>query len=287
MKYIIHGASGAQGSPLYKKLLAAGKNAVGAVRDTKSLNDLPAIAVDNSSVESLIAAYKGAEGVFVHLPLGPEEMRLEFAKNIGKAIMSAKPKRVIISTSGWTIDAPGTPLQYSDDNAVSVLKREVEKSGVSSAVIAPRFYLENLLLPMTLEAVKSKGVIQYPIRSDYAVSWGSHLDVADVAIELFNKPSVTGIVGVGQFPGITGKDLADSFSKYFGKKITFESLKPAEYGKLLVPLFGEIAAAGVEEIYNTIEKSKENVINRNTSAQNVLDFKPRSIEQWLSDMGIR
>ena len=284
MKYIIHGATGAQGGPLYKKMLNLGKEAVAAVRDTKSLEGLPGVVVDNASVESLAGAYKDADGVFIHLPIGGEEMRLQYAKNISQAVGIAKPKRVVISTSGWVVDAPGTPIQYPDENSMPFLIREIQKTGVSTAVLAPRLYLENLLLPITLEKIKSEGVLEYPIREDYAVSWSSHLDVADAALELFSKTSVTGIVGVGQQPAIFGKDLAAAFSKHFGRAISFKSIEPQAYGKTLAPLFGEIAAAGVAAGYVAHAKAKHNAINENTSAQTLLGVKPRTIEQWLAEV---
>ena len=51
-------------------------------------------------------------------------------------------------------------------------------------------------------------MLRYPIRSDMPVSWASHLDIAEVAVALFERPEMTGSVGVGQWPGITGHDLA-------------------------------------------------------------------------------
>jgi hypothetical protein len=59
------------------------------------------------------------------------------------------------------------------------LVREVENSEASTAVIAPRLYLENLLLPIVIEPVKTDNTLSYPLRSDYPVSWRSHLDIAD------------------------------------------------------------------------------------------------------------
>jgi uncharacterized protein YbjT (DUF2867 family) len=138
MKYVIHGATGAQGSPLFNKLREAGKNAVAAVRNPGKLSDLLAVAIDNASVESLAAAYKDAAGVFVHLPLGSEEQRLQYARNIARAVGIARPGRMVISTSGWVVDAPGTPLQSPDNSAVPILIREVERTGVPTAAIAPR-----------------------------------------------------------------------------------------------------------------------------------------------------
>lgn len=117
MAYIIHGATGAQGGPLYARLLAAGKNAVAAVRETRKAGGKPTIAVDNASVESLTNAYRDADGVFVHLPQAPEPIRIQYAQNIVEAVRSAGPKRVVISTSGMIVDQPGTPLQAPDDSA--------------------------------------------------------------------------------------------------------------------------------------------------------------------------
>lgn len=76
MSYVIHGATGAQGGPLYKLLLASGKKAVAAVRDPASIAGKPAVAVDNESVASLVAAYRDADGVFIHLPQVGEPARV-------------------------------------------------------------------------------------------------------------------------------------------------------------------------------------------------------------------
>jgi uncharacterized protein YbjT (DUF2867 family) len=69
MTFVIHGATGAQGAPLFARLLKAGNRAVAAVRNTGAANNMPAVAIDNASVDSLAAAYRDADGVFVHLPM--------------------------------------------------------------------------------------------------------------------------------------------------------------------------------------------------------------------------
>lgn len=286
MKYIIHGATGAQGSPLFKKGLQAGKAVVAAVRDPSALTDVPAVAVDYTSVDSLAAAYRDAKGVFVHLPVVSEEERLLYARNIAKAIGQAKPRRVVISTSGWVVDEPGTSRQSSEDSAVSTLIRGIEKTGVSLAVIAPRLYLENLLLPLVLEPVKHEGILRYPLGADFPVSWSSHLDIADVADALFADISVTGVVGVGQQPAVTGVELADAFSKHFGREVTYKGLDPDEFGELLTPLFGAGAAAGVVGGYKSMAQVSANAINSKSSAQTLLGITPRTVGQWLSEIGV-
>jgi hypothetical protein len=169
--------------------------------------------------------------------LGSETDRLAYARNIVAAVGQARPTRVVLSTTGVA------------DSAVSTLVRGLADSGVSSRVIAPELYLENLLLPPVVASVRETGALRYPLRTDFAVSWASHLDVADVAVALFERPDVTGEVAVGQYPAITGPGLAEAFGTRLGRHVAYESSTPEEFGASLAPLLGEGAAAGVAAIY--------------------------------------
>ncbi|MBE5201150.1 NAD(P)H-binding protein [Pectobacterium quasiaquaticum] len=280
MTYVVHGATGAQGSPLFRKLVTEGKNVTAAIRHPQNLESGSAIAVDLTSVQSLVAAYLGAKGVFIHLPLGPESLRLQYAQNIAEAVGLARPKRVVISTSGWA-------LGYSEDkSALAELIRGVEATGVSSAIIAPRLYLENLLLPIVIEAVKTEGVLPYPLRADYPVSWCSHLDVADVAAALLMSDAITGVVEIGQLPAVTGDELAKSFTNHLGREVSYTSLTPKEFGERLAVLFGAAVAADVVAGYEAKALTKDSAINVKISAQQLLSINPRTVEQWLVDIGV-
>lgn len=283
MSYVIHGATGAQGGPLYARLLGSGKPALAAVRKAEKIDGKAAVTIDNASVESLAAAYRDADGVFVHLPQAPESVRVQYAQNIVEAIHSAKPKRVVISTSGTIIDQPGTPLQAPDDSAVMILVRGVRESDVSHAIVATRLYLENLLLPIVFEPVKAEGVLRYPVRADFPISWSSHLDVAEVAERLLTNTNVTGIVGVGHLPGLKGADLATGFSEPLSRPVSFETLTPETFGEMITPMFGP-AAAGVVGLYQALSQAPANVIAEDTSAQRLLGLTPRSVQKWLAEM---
>ena len=70
---IIHGATGAQGSPVLSALTSAGRTAIAAVRHPETVPaGIAARQVDLASADSLASAYEGAEGVFVHLPRSEE-----------------------------------------------------------------------------------------------------------------------------------------------------------------------------------------------------------------------
>ncbi|MCB5183951.1 NmrA family NAD(P)-binding protein [Methylobacillus gramineus] len=284
MTYVIHGATGAQGAPLLARLIDSGHHAVAAVRNTAAVKGMPTVAIDNTSVDLLAAAYEGAKGVFIHLPMGAETDRLQYARNIAQAIARVKPQRVVISTSGWVIDEPNSPLQNPSESAIATLIREVQQTGVSLAVVAPRLFFENLLNPVVLGPVKSEGVLRYPLRADYPVSWSSHLDVAAVAERLLLDTSVTGIIGVGQSPGITGQDLAEGFARYLGRPVVFSSVAPAAFGDMIVPLFGAGATAGIVAVYQMLAKASANVIAHKTSAQGQLALTPRTMLEWLDEI---
>jgi uncharacterized protein YbjT (DUF2867 family) len=280
MSFVIHGATGAQGAPLFDLMLARGLDARAALRDVEKAGGRPAISADAGSASSLEAAYRGSEGIFVHLPQVPEPLRIDYAKNIVTAIDRARPARVVFSTSGAIVDEPSSPLQAADDSAVGILMNGLRESGVSHAVIAPRLYLENLMLPAVIEPAKASGLLQYPIRADLAVSWSSHHDIADVALRLLTDHTVSAIVGVGHLPGLTGPQLAAAFATHLGRAVTFETKPVADFQAELEPFIGP-AASAIAAFYQALAERKDNVIAEHTSAQTLLGLTPRSVEDWL------
>ncbi|MEW1616172.1 MULTISPECIES: NmrA family NAD(P)-binding protein [unclassified Streptomyces] len=282
MNYVIHGATGAQGAPVVSALAAAGKPVVALTRRAGASvagKGVRTATADYSSTERLTAAYQSAEGVFIHLPLGAEADRVQYAHNVVAAIREASPSRVIFSTSG----SGGGALQEPAGSAVSTLIGGLEAGDVSYAVIQPRLFLENLL-PQLMGAVREEGVLRYPLRADFPVSWSSHLDVADVAVALFDRPDVTGTVAVGQLPAITGPDLADAFSAHLRREVSYEAITPSAFGALLAPLFGEGPAAGVAGLYQALGALTGNVIAPERAAQTLLGLSPRATGHWLADV---
>ncbi|WP_380161998.1 SDR family oxidoreductase [Kineococcus sp. R86509] len=278
MTFIVHGATGAQGAPVAAALTHAGHHVTAAVRTPSAYTAGPAIAVDYADVASLTAAYQGAEGVFIHLPLGSPDQRMAVAVAVAEALEQAHPARVVLSTSGY-------PLQEgSEQTAIGVLAARLAAGGIPTAVIAPRIYLENLLLPPVTGPVREEGVLRYPIREDYAVSWSSHLDVADVAVRLFQDTSVTGVVAVGALPGLLGADLAAGFAAYLGREVRFEFQEPEDFGTAVTPLFGAEAIAPVVASYHWRRTQLHELIDEAASAQLRLGQTPRSVEQWLRDV---
>lgn len=284
MRYVVHGATGAQGGPLFDLLTKAGHTAVAIVRDPSAHPGMNAVKADIGSGEMLAQAYEGADGVFIHLPIASDADRVKFCDSIASAIGKARPKRVVISTSGFVVDDPNSSLTVPPQSAIRSLISRIEQTGVSVAVIAPRLYLENLLMPLVSGPMKEGGVLRYPLPANYQVSWSSHLDIADVALRLLKDTSVTGVVGVGSVPGLDGNDLAKSFAEYLGRSVRYESVEPKQFGAQLEPFIGSHGAAEVIGVYEAQAKSAHNTILSDTSAQTLLGLTPRSVKQWLQDL---
>lgn len=287
MTYIIHGATGAQGNPVLSSLRAAGKPVAAVTRkDDGRLGDIPVIVADYTSVDRLTDAYRDAAGVFVHLPLGSEEDRRTYARAIVAALAAARPGRVVISTSGQIVDNPASPLRAPEDSAIRTLVRGVEEAGLSHAVISARLFLENLLLPPVIEAVRSAGVLRYPLRADFPVSWSSHLDNAEVAAALFERTDVGGVVAVGQLPPVTGPDLAGAFAARLGREVRYEAVTPQQFGETITPLIGAPGAAGVVGLYTALASAADHTFDPEQAAQKRLGLTPRTTRQWLDDIGL-
>jgi len=287
MADIIHGATGAQGSPVLSALTAAGHTAIAAVRHPETVPDgIAARQVDLASADSLTSVYEGADGVFIHLPMGAPEAATAQARAVVEAVARTRPGRVVISTSGQIVDQPGSPLQAPADSPIMTLIDGVTGSGVPTAVVAPRLYLENLLLPVVLAPASQEGVLRYPLPASFPVSWSSHLDVAEVVARLLTDASpTTGTVGVGHLPGLMGPDLATALSSRLGREVRFEGITPEAFGDLITPLFGP-AAAPVVELYRALNAQDGSTIAEGSSAQELLGLRPRPIEQWLKDLAV-
>jgi uncharacterized protein YbjT (DUF2867 family) len=280
MTYVIHGATGAQGAPVVAALAAAHKPVTALTRNPDTVVDgASVVAAGYSSTEELTKAYRGADGVFVHLPVTSEEDRQTYARNIVAAVRAARPARVVFSTSG-------APTDPDTGGAAAMLVSGLMDSGVSHAVIAPTLYLENLLMPYVLDTVRERGVLPYAIRADFPVSWASHLDIADTVVALFDRPDITGMVSVGQYPAITGPDLAEAFGAHFGKNVVFEPLTPKQLRTFIAPLIGEGPAADVAGMYAAMGTLPDRSIAPESSAQKLLDITPRTTGQWLADLGL-
>lgn len=274
MKYVIHGATGAQGLPIVNILSKLEHDVIGLNRSNTNYN----------SVASLINKYEKSDGIFIHLPLANQADQIAYAQTISEALKVVRPNRIVISTSGESIDSYDS--LKNPKTAIQKLIKNVESFGVSYAVVAPRLFQENLLGPHILNTIFKDSILHYPLNEELPISWVSHLDVAEVVTALFKRKDINGIINIGQFPPLTGNDLAKEFSTYLKKDIKYKEISPDDFGLMLKPLIGEKNSTVVSQLYKGFAKERHHSFDYNTSAQHILGLTPKSIQNWLQIMDV-
>ncbi|MCP3803901.1 hypothetical protein NLX83_32000 [Allokutzneria sp. A3M-2-11 16] len=267
MTYIVHGATGAQGAPVVKALEAAGLPVRGLSRAEGDLDDR----------DALTAAYEGATGAFIHFPITPDPAApARWAENLAAV---ARPARVVISTSGGVPGDASSPFGAQRLTALGDLAERLREAGVLVTVLAPRLFLENLLLPPVQETLAAEGVLAYPVAADRPVAWVSHLDVAEAAVAALTHATPPSFVDVGAVPGLTGAELAEQHGA------GYRAMPPTEFGELLAPILGAGAAAGVQGLYQAVAARPDALaFTAETGAEKLLGVRPRSVREWLAGL---
>jgi len=123
MRVVIFGANGSTGQELARQAIAAGHEVIGAVRRPETLDHLKDIIVrriDMNDQASVEAAMDGADAVISALGHGSVKAASKFtalysdgAKAIRAAMRAKGIKRVMVLSSGGTVEDPKAPWFYT------------------------------------------------------------------------------------------------------------------------------------------------------------------------------
>ncbi|MGC0366264.1 NAD(P)H dehydrogenase (quinone) [Rhodococcus sp. 27YEA15] len=285
MTYTVHGATGAQGSPVLAGLVTIGADVRAITRDpSHTFGGATTVVADNASVDALTAAYRDSDGVFFHLPLAGDAET--YAENVLAAAQSARPARFVVSTSGTAISDATSPLAGPNTPVLAGLVDGLRAAGIDTTVLSPRLFLENLLAPDVTAGIENDGVLRYPLRTDLAVAWSSHLDVAAVAVAALTAEQAPEAVQIGQIPALTGPDLAEAFAQHLSRPVTFESQSPEEFRVAMAPIIGERAAAEVAALYTALGTADAVSYDPAAGSAALLGVDARSTRTWLADLAV-
>ncbi|MFI7705166.1 SDR family oxidoreductase [Nonomuraea sp. NPDC049480] len=247
---VVHGATGAQGSPVVRRLLAAGHHVRAVVRPT-SAPGLPAgaepVFADLSVPASLTDAYAGAAAVVVQLPLVfAADAAVPQAEAVLGALKGAGVPRAVFNTGGPPAAEP-TGVPFVDARAL--LAAELPGVVDVAAVVGPAFtYMENLAAPWSLPLVAA-GEIAYPLPAELPVPWLALDDLAAVIAEFVTDPAPPPLRIVAGPHALTGDQAAAELAAALGRELRWRAVEPGEYERMLAPHIGPEAAAGVAAAY--------------------------------------
>lgn len=233
----VHGATGTQGSHIARRLYAAGYE----------VQPLDSTTLDMTDVDSVIRAYTGADAVVVQLPLVFGPVALTYAETVLAGLAKAGVARAVFNPG---MPLPPTPVGVPYVDARVALATRLPAAVEVTSVIGPAGpYLENVRQPWSTRRIRDRGELAYPLPEAIPVPWVTLDDLGDAIADALREdrpPAVTVLAGP---EAATGDQVAAAVGAGAGREVRWVPLAPAEFQRLLTPVIGADAAAGVAAVY--------------------------------------
>lgn len=265
----VHGATGTQGAPVVRHLVAAGYSVRAIARRPAghSAGVEPA-AADLLDTEALARAYAGVHAVVAQLPLIVDQTAIEQAESVLSALEKAGVERVVFNIGGPVSEHPiGVPFV---DARVLLHTRLPDVVATASTVGPVATYQENLAAPWSASLV-AQGEVVYPLPAEAPIPWVTTEDVAAVITELIANPAP--VVAVAGPEDLTGPQVAAALSAALERQVSWRTLTPAEFETLLRPHLGDAVAAGMAAGYETPPPAPDPAVIRRG---------PTTLKQWAA-----
>ena len=163
---LVYGATGQQGGPVARQLLAAGRRTRVLTRHPEKAEPLGEAGAevalgDLGEPASLEAASDGVEAVFFHSPLEfNTDVGIRYGRNAIDAAVSAGVALFVFDTS---FPVPSSLTGVAANDIRYELEAYLKRSGIPSIVIRPPFYTENFSYPFAAPAdTVHRGMLRYP-----------------------------------------------------------------------------------------------------------------------------
>ncbi|GAA2639291.1 NAD(P)H-binding protein [Actinomadura fulvescens] len=247
---VVHGASGVQGAPVVRHLLAAGHGVRALTRRRRTTPLDPAVRalpVDLLDTDALARAYREADAVVVQLPLVFDpEVALAQAESVLRALRAGDVRRVVFNSGSTLPPGPvGVPFV---DVRVMLAARLAEQVPTVSVVGPAATYMENLIAPWSAPRVRA-GELAYPLDAEAPVPWVALDDVAATIVDLLGMASPPALQVVNGPKALVGEEAAAELTAALGHEVRWRTIEPDEYERMLAPHLGNEAAAGIAAAY--------------------------------------
>ena len=260
------GATGAQGGPVARALLAAGRPVRAIARSPEKLAELAAdvrlhsadeatrletAPVDLVDTDGLRRALEGVSGAFAHLPFVPIAEVVEAqSRSLARALVAAEVPLTVFTLSGPTPTSGPTGVASFDTKAIA--EQVMRTSGAPVITLTPLTYLANLSAPFTAPWVLDAGELRYPLPAAHRQRWVSVEDQAALAVAALRRPDLAGrTFAIGE--PRSGPELAAGISAGLGRPIHYVPITPRQFADTAIaPLMGPELAEALAHDYALI-----------------------------------
>jgi len=277
------GSTGAQGGPVARALLSAGRPVRAIGRNPEGLRTLAALgaepfAVDLSDGDALATALDGVSGAFLHLPFLPVEpiVRAQ-ATALTTAMRRAQVPLAVFTLSGT---AAREPLGVPSFDTKALAKSILTEADLPLIGFEPTGYLGNLLA-FGAGSVVQHSELRYPLPEQHRQAWISTEDQAALALAALDRPDLAGSwFALGE--RFTGPELAAAIGRARGHDVRYVAISPQEFGAGLAAVLGPEAGAAVAADYAALG-SRPDALPLDADTEHVrreLGVPATPIEEW-------
>ncbi len=284
-KFLVTGATGAQGSAVVKHLVSKGLKVKALLTKTDNhewfkANQVETVIGSFADKESLAKAMEDVTNVSLVYPLIYEWDTLrQYTQNLIYAFGKSNLESVVFNTS--------LPLPPQKTGSVAAdIKLEIFEKFVAAKIplitLMPSFYLDNLTAPWSLPVIKENGVIGYPLPAEAQFAWLSHFNLAQYTYKaLLNRNLVGKVFPIGG-ELISGNEIAAKVSTILGKPVNYIYQKPNEFKQFLLQMYNEEIATEISSIYANIALNTDHfkAFYNKDIFENVFDIKLQTFEEW-------
>lgn len=228
---LVTGGTGNIGKDVVQGLAARGAKTRVLARDPAKVPSLAGVETvhgDLSRAETLDAAMKGVDTVFLLVAAGPEPDMVAQHVNAVAAAKRAGVKR-IVKLSVLGADAK-SPVSLARAHAAG--EASIRESGLAWTMLQPHYFLQNTFA--WAPTVKGDGAF-YGAMKDGKISWVDTRDIADVAVQVLTAAgSYDGRTLVITGPeAISHADAAAKITAAIGRRVAYVDVPPESFGAAL------------------------------------------------------
>ncbi|HEX8016921.1 MAG TPA: NmrA family NAD(P)-binding protein [Flavobacterium sp.] len=291
MKILVFGASGSQQFNVISEGIRKGAEVVAATSSVTSFEKLSQagakpILANMSDAKRMLEITVGIDAIAFMVPVSlPNPLEgLEYAKNVIDAAKANGVKKIVWNTSAWLSPQK---IGISGEDVKLDVKDYLKNSGLDYVILEPTIYMENMMGPFCAPFVKKEKKLAYPTPEGMPIGWIASRDVSAFVVEaIYNDNLKADSFQISGLENLKGNDLAEQFSKGLGESIVYYMQPSQEFGGILKPLVGEVAAAGVTSYYESLQNTTEFPVKFNPKMNDILEKLPvqmTSLEQWAKE----
>lgn len=280
---LVYGATGTQGGPVARHLLARGARVRAVTRDRAQASALAVagaeIAVaDQDDPDALRRVSEGVDAAFVMA--SASVLAPVYERHMGHALAAARDAgvpHVVLGMSGMIPDEESGAPALDAKARVVVAAQDLAPR---ATVLTTTLYLENLLL--VAEALRT-GVLPYPIAADVPIAWQSLDDHgAAAAAALLDPPPAGTRIDLGGPEAVTGPELASRIGAAIGRDVSFVPITPADFARQVEPFIGAAVARQVAASYAYEAAGGAKALAPDPGSAAGLAFEPTPLDAWIT-----